>query len=144
MLPVILTIALAAAAQNPAAAPDEAARTDAALTRIRAALARPERLRISTRHRDLPEPTFRIEIRQHPYFTEVPFIWTFSGGGVPLTAPGLERMGGSQLPRSFGGGTDVLPLFTSLKRALDEHAAKADVQKALEEFCATHICVIPR
>src|SRR5437870_3501176 len=83
------------------AAPDGAARTDAALTRIRAALARPERLRISTRHRDLPEPTFRIEIRQHPYFTEVPFIWTFSGGGVPLTAPGLERMGGSQLPRSF-------------------------------------------
>ena len=94
--------------------------------------------------RELPKPTFRIEIHQHPYFTEVPFIWTFAGGGVPLTAPGLEHMGGSQLPQSFGGGTDVLPALASLKRALDEHAAKAEVQKAILEFCATHLCVLPR
>ncbi|HEV3140351.1 MAG TPA: hypothetical protein VGY57_07555, partial [Vicinamibacterales bacterium] len=124
----MLAIALAAAPQSPVPA-DEAARSDAQLTRIRAKLATPGRLRISTADRQLPEPTFRIEIHQHPYFTEVPFIWTFAGGGMPLTAPGLEHMGGSQLPRSFGGGTDVLPLFTSLKRALDERAAKADVQK---------------
>jgi hypothetical protein len=141
MLGILIVMALAAP-QSTAAA-DEAPRSDAALTRIRARLAKPERLHVST-ERELPEPTFRIEIRQHPYFTEVPYIWTFAGGGVPLTAPGLEHMGGSQLPQSFGGGTDVLPLFTSLKRALDEHAAKAEVQKAILEFCATHLCVLPR
>jgi len=130
------------AAQNPAPA-YEPAQADAALLRIRAKLAKPERLKIAP-DRDLPEPTFRIEIRQHPYFTEVPFIWTFSGGGVPFTAPGLEHTGATPAAGSVGGGTDVLPLFLSLKRALDEHSAKAEVQKALAEFCATHICVIPR
>ena len=139
--PALLALALAAAPQTPASA-GEPARSDAALTRIRARLAKPERLHVST-ERELPEPTFHIEIHQHPYFTEVPYIWTFGGGGVPLTAPGLEHMGGSMLPQSFGG-TDVLPLFKSLKRALDEHAAQAEVQKAILEFCATHICVLPR
>jgi|SRR5579862_615108 len=137
-------MALAAAPQSPAPAEDTAS-ADASLSRIRTKLATPPRLRLTPpTDRELPEPTFRIEIHEHPYFTEVPFIWTFSGGGTPLTAPGLEHMGGSQLPKSFGGGTDVLPLFASLKRALDEHAAKAEVQKAILEFCATHICVLPR
>ena len=140
--PALLAIALAAAPQNPAPS-DEASHSDAALSRIRARLAKPERLHVST-ERELPEPTFRVEIRQHPYFTEVPYIWTFAGGGVPLTAPGLEHMGGSMLPQSFGGGTDVLPALAALKRALDEHAAKAEVQKAILEFCATHLCVLPR
>ena len=136
--------------QNPAApaggsqsAADAQAQPDPSLNRIRVRLSRPERLHFAT-NRELPEPTFRIEIRQHPYFTEVPFIWTFQGGGMPITAPGIERMGGSMLPKSFGtGGTDILPLFVSLKHALDEHAARAEVQRAIVEFCATHLCVLP-
>ena len=141
MLGILIIMALAAP-QSPATA-DEAPKSDTSLTRIRTRLARPEQLHVST-ERELPEPTFRIEIHQHPYFTEVPYIWTFAGGGVPLTAPGLEHMGGSMLPQSFGGGTDVLPALASLKRALDEHKAKAEVQKAILEFCATHLCVLPR
>jgi len=127
-----------AAAQNPAP-PDEPAPPDAALTRIRAQLARPQRLKIAT-NRELPEPTFRIEIRQHPYFTEVPFVWTFPGGGVPLTAPGGAYTGGTPLVSSG----NLLPLFGALKHAIDQHAATAEVQKAIAEFCATHICVIPQ
>jgi len=148
--PALLAIALAGAPQNPAApsgGPDsagEAPASDATLDRISARLSRPARIHFTT-DQPLPEPTFRIEIRQHPYFTEVPFIWTFQGGGSPITAPGLEHMGGSMLPQSFGkGGTDILPLFGKLKHGLDEHAARAEVQKALAEFCATHICVMPR
>jgi hypothetical protein len=146
--PALLAIALAGTPQSPApsggqAAGDTAAQPDSSLSRIRARLSRPEKVHFAT-DRQLPEPTFRIEIRQHPYYTEVPFIWTFQGGGMPLTAPGLEHMGGSQLPHSFGSGSEILPLFTSLKRSLDEHAARAEVQKALAEFCATHICVLPR
>ena len=142
LAPVLLAIALAAGPQNPAGDSD-APKSGSSLSRIRVKLSQPERLHIATT-RELPEPTFRIEIHQHPYFTEMPFIWTFAGGGYALTAPGLEHMGGSQLPKSFGGGTDVLPLFMSLKRSLDERAAKAEMQKALAEFCATHICVLPR
>jgi hypothetical protein len=161
----LLAVALAAspqnlpapadAAQSAAAVRDDAPQSaeeqvtapvesDATLNRLAVRLSRPQRIHFTT-DQPLPEPTFRIEIRQHPYFTDVPFIWTFQGGGAPLTAPGLEHMGGSMLPQSFGkGGTDILPLFTSLKRGLDEHAARAEIQKALAEFCATHICVLPR
>ena len=151
--PVLLAIALAADPQNPAPPADGSAanppgssqvQTNPSLNRIRLRLSRPQRIHFTT-DQPLPEPTFRIEIRQHPYFTELPFIWTFQGGGAPMTAPGLEHMGGSMLPQSFGkGGTDILPLFTSLKRSLDEHAARTEVQKALAEFCASHLCVLPR
>jgi len=113
------------------------------MDRIRERVSRAPSLRIPT-NRELPQPTFRIEIREHPYFTEVPFVWSFAGGGYPLTAPGIERMGGSGLPKSFGGGTDILPLFTSLKRSIDRRAAKAEVEKAIAEFCATHSCANPR
>lgn len=139
-----LAIALAAGAQSLAPAAEVPhAPADASLDRIRERLSQTSWLRISP-DRDLPQPMFRIEIHEHPYFTERPLVWTFAGGGYPLTAPGLERMGGSGLPKSFGGGTDVLPLFTSLKRVLATRAAKAEVQKALEEFCAAHTCVTPR
>ncbi len=136
MLGILIIAALAAAPQSQAA--DEAPKPDASLTRIRTRLARPERLHVSV-ERELPEPTFRIEIHQHPYFTEYPFIWTFDSGGVPFGTPGFVRTG---TPLVSSG--NVLPLFTSLKRALDEHAAKAEVQKAILEFCATHLCVLPR
>ena len=126
------------AAQKPSPA-DEPAPADAALTRIRAKLARPERLKIAP-DRELPEPTFRIEIRQHPYFIEVPFVWTFSGGGVPLRPPDGAYTGGTPLVSSG----NLLPLFGALKHAIDQHAAPAEVQKAIAEFCATHICVIPQ
>jgi len=150
--PALLAIAIAGAPQAPAVPADGGqsvsetpVQSDASLNRIRLRISRPQRIHFAT-DQPLPEPTFRIEIRQHPYFTEMPFIWTFQGGGSPMTAPGLEHMGGSMLPQSFGnkGGTDILPLFTSLKRGLDEHAARAEVQKALAEFCATHLCVLPR
>jgi len=144
LAPTFLAIALAAGAQN-VAPTAEVPHTfgDASLDRIRERLSQTSWLRISP-DRELPHPMFRIEIHEHPYFTERPFVWTFAGGGYPLTAPGLERMGGSGLPKSFGGGNDILPMFTSLKRALDTRAARAEVQKALEEFCAAHSCVTPR
>jgi len=144
LAPTFLAIALAAGAQNVAPTAEVPHTSgDASLDRIRERLSQTSWLRISP-DRELPHPMFRIEIHEHPYFTERPFVWTFAGGGYPLTAPGLERMGGSGLPKSFGGGTDILPMFTSLKRALDTRAARAEVQKALEEFCATHTCVTPR
>jgi len=148
LVSVLLAIALAAPqtqGTSPDAAAMESQQSDAALARIRARLAKPDRLKI-TPDRDLPEPTFRIEIHQHPYFTEVPFIWTLgSVGGAPIANPGLAQMGLPSTPGgSFGGGTDILPLFRSLKRALDEHRALTEVQKAILEYCATHVCVIPQ
>ena len=141
--PAFLAIALAAAAQDPL--PDRVTpASNPSLNRIRARLSQPEPLHVRT-DRELPEPTFRVEIHQHPYYTDVPFIWTFAGGGYSLTAPGLEHMGGSPMPKAFGkSGNDVLPLFMKLKRALDERSAKVEVVKALEEFCASHACVLPK
>jgi hypothetical protein len=106
LAPTLLAIALSAGAQNVApAAQVPHTSGDASLDRIRERLSQTSWLRISP-DRELPQPMFRIEIHEHPYYTERPFVWTFAGGGYPLTAPGIERMGGSGLPKSFGGGTD--------------------------------------
>ena len=136
---VLFALALTAQDAAPPASHPAAAETDASLTRIRARLASPETVRLST-DRELPEPTFRVEIHQHPYFTEVPFVWTFAGGGVPFVPPHGDQIGGTPLVSSG----NMLPLFVSLKRALDERAARAEMQKAFAEFCETHVCVLPR
>ena len=55
----------------------------ASLRRIREKLAKPAASLVIKP--PTPEPTFKVEVQQHPYFTEIPFVWTFSGGGVPAT-----------------------------------------------------------
>src|SRR5262249_7846221 len=73
----VRALVLAGAPQN---APSDAAQPGASLARIRELLARrPPVLKITA-----PEPTYKVEVIQHPYFTTPPFVWTFAGGGVPL------------------------------------------------------------
>ena len=91
-----------------------------------------------------PEPTFKVEIQQHPYFTDIPFVWTFNGGGVPTTqrptGPGqpLITVG---VPIGGGGEGGVLPMLRALRSSLQERAAKDEVSRAIAEFCATHACL---
>lgn len=123
-----------------AAEPDPAApvETPESLTRIATALARPPRLRLDA---PLPEPTFRIEIQQHPYFTDIPFTWTFGGGGVPFTGTGAAAaasQGTTPLVQ-----VDALPILAAVRRAWTDRESRSireNVQRELAEFCATHGC----
>jgi hypothetical protein len=135
---VAQTLTVAIALQASSAPPPSA--SDALLARIREALAKgPPRLRITT-----PEPTYRVEIREHPYFRDLPMTWSFAGGGVPTTE---RRVDGSTpvisvgVPIGGGGDAGVLPMLRALRAKLGEHAAREEVSRAIAEFCATHACV---
>lgn len=135
MLAVLLALALAAAAEEPPAT----TALPVSLDRIRDGLQRKPVLRINA---PAPEPpTFRVEIIEHPYFHAQPKPWDYGGGGfassAPSATPGAPPPGG-RAP----GGSDVLPLFTKAKHALDEHAARREVQQAILEFCAQYSCVL--
>jgi hypothetical protein len=137
MLELVMALALAGADQDAAAAPA----ASASLDRIRAALARTPALRV-----DAPPPppatTYRVEIIEHPFFTEIPYEWNFAtGGGFPSSAPSATP--GAPPPLSHvAGGTDILPLFGKVKHAFAERAAQREVQQTVAEFCATHSCVL--
>jgi hypothetical protein len=114
---------------------------DASLRRIRAALAKPAPTLVV--RPPAPQPTFKVTIQQHPYFVERPFVWTFAGGGTPTTqrptGPGqpLITVG---VPIGGGGEGGVLPMLRAAKSALQEHAARDEVERAMAEFCAAHSC----
>jgi len=93
------------------------------------------------------QPTFRVEVKQHrPNFMEEMFPpGSFDGGPVPPR--GLY--GYEQQRRLFPNSTsalftiDVLPVFRALvsaigdaRRANAATAARAEVQRAMAEFCA--------
>lgn len=133
----VLALLLGAEPQS-AAGPDPAApiQTPESLKRIATALAEPPRLRLDAPR---PEPTFRVEIQQHPYFTEIPFTWTFGGGGVPFTGASAGASSGTTPLVQV----DVLPILAAVRRAWTERESRAireDVQRELAEFCATHGC----
>ncbi len=116
-----------AQAQAPASA---AAQDEATLNRIRAALAREPSIHVTP-----PEPTFRVTVREHPYYKEKPWTWDFDGGGVPLSAPQMGPPGSPALVT-----VDVLPWIRRAIRSRERHAAEDEVRRALAEFCATHAC----
>lgn len=132
---LLLAIAMQSAADAPAT-------DEASLRRIREKLAKPAPSLVVKA--PTPEPTFKIEVQQHPYFTELPFVWTFNGGGVPTTqgptGPGqpLITVG---VPIGGGGEGGVLAALRSLRNSLQERAAKDEVSRAIAEFCATHACL---
>ena len=108
-LALLLGVEPQSAAEAERAAPVQ---TPESVKRIAAALAIPPRLQI---HAPLPEPTFRVEVQQHPYFADRPFTWNFGGGGTSRSTP---------RPPSAGSGTpplfqiDLLPIVRAAKRAL--------------------------
>ena len=116
------------------AADAPAAATQASLNRIREALSKPAGLRVT-----VPEPTFRVEVRAHPYFTEIPWTWDFGGGGAP--APLVPRALGQSTPPLIA--IDLLQIgraVASARRAHAERAAEDEVRHELAEFCSTHAC----
>lgn len=131
--PLIVTLALGASPQDAAPVPAPKPANDAALNRIRERLrtapAAPLRVTLPE-----PEPTFRVHIQEHPYFTEQPTTWDFGGGGVPFTAPGAGA--GSQPLASV----DLLAVGRGIKKAIAKREAAEEVRRAMEEFCATHRC----
>ena len=135
MLALLLALTLAGdqdAAPAPAALP-------VSLDRIRASLARQPALRITP---PPPPATFRVEVIEHPFFADIPFEWNFAtGGGFASSAPSATP--GAPPPLGHvNGGSDILPLFGHMKRALAERAARREVQQTVAEFCATHSCVL--
>jgi len=133
-----IAAALALVLDQSAAAPAD---DSASLRRIRAALAKPASTLVVKA--PPPEPTYRVEILQHPYFTEIPFVWTFAGGGVPTTqtpaGPGQPLISVG-VPIGAGGDEGVLPMLRAIKRSLDERGAHGEVSRAIAEFCAAHGC----
>ncbi len=127
---LLFSMLLAAGPQAPAPVDRHAPSDSAALQRIAAALAQPVRLKIT-----VPQPTFHVEIREHPYFREAPYMWNFGGGGVPTGAPSATGTGTPPLVQ-----VDVLPLLRNAVHALSERAAEREVQGEVAAFCATHAC----
>jgi hypothetical protein len=121
---------LAISAQTAEAAGRTTVVTDETLRRIAAAVAAPAPVRITT-----PVPTFRTEIRQHPWFTDVPHTWDFGGGGSPTAAPQAGRPATPALV-----SVDVLPFLRAARTAWTERGAREEVSKAIAEFCVTHEC----
>jgi len=107
--------------------------TQTSLIRIRETLSKPAGLRVT-----VPEPTFRVEMRAHLYFTEIPWTWDFGGGGA---APVVTRTVGQSTPPLIA--IDLLPIGRALanaRRAHAERAAHDEVRHALADFCSTHAC----
>lgn len=107
------------------------------LDRIRRGLQQKPALRVSAP----PEPTFKVQVIQHPYFFDIPYTWTFGAGGVPSTAPSPVYTGGNPTTPPLVKA-EAWPLVTAAKQALAEHAAQRDVQQAMLEFCAQYSCVL--
>ena len=92
------------------------------------------------------QPTFRVEVKEHrPNFMEMFPPGSFDGGPVP--PGGLYAY--EQQRRLFPNSTpalftiDVLPVFRTLVNAIGDArranaatAARAEVQRAMAEFCA--------
>ncbi len=135
MLAPLVALALAASPQE---APPPQTSWPVSLEHIRAGLQRTPTLRVTA---PPPEPTFRTEIVQHPYFIEIPQTWTFGGGGYASSAPSAAPGAPSPLGH-VEGGTDILPLFARIPHALAERAARREVQQAMAEFCARYSCVL--
>lgn len=134
MLAALLALALAAAAEEPPAT----TALPVSLDRIREGLQRKPVLRIAPP----PQPaTFRVEIIEHPYFHAEPKPWDYRGGGFASSAPSATPGAPPPLGR-VQGGSDILPIFAKAKHALDEHAARREVQQAIAEFCAQYSCVL--
>jgi hypothetical protein len=133
----LLLLALGASGQDAGRVPAAGLLEDeAALSRIRSALARPAGLRIEW---PCQPPTFRVQVQAHPFFTERPWRWDFSGGGVPPTvsrsAPSIPFVGTPPLI-----AFDVLPLIRAARKAHTDREAVTEMRRALEEFCSTHQC----
>ena len=115
----ILALALSPSPQT--AASQETDGVGVSLARVRELLTRrAPALKITT-----PEPTYKVEVIQHPYFTTTPFVWTFAGGGVPIGGGGDEGLGAA---------------VRAIKRKFDERGAREEVSRAIAAFCATHEC----
>ena len=135
MLTLLFALALASPAQE---APADTPALPVSLDRIKAGLQRAPTLRIDA---PPPEPTYRVKIVQHPYFLEVPFTWTFAGGGVPSSAPSVMPTSGIPWTPPLVQ-TDALPALKAARRALAERAARREVQQTIQEFCAQYTCVL--
>jgi hypothetical protein len=125
-----------------AAEPPPASSTPVSVERVRAGLERPATLIV-----DLPAPaaTFRVEITKHPYFTELPPLDFGTGPRGPDLPDWIPHQPlpqvGSAPPVA---GVDLLALARAVhrkwaaeRRAGAERAAREEVQRALQEFCAT-------
>jgi hypothetical protein len=107
--------------------------------RIREALARPVRLKLTV---PPPVPDFSVEIQERRSFPDLP-PWTFRSGPTP--PPWSMPTSGFTTPSLFS--VDLLSMGRSVGNAVRgaqhdhaEHAAQQEVQEALRIFCATHDC----
>jgi hypothetical protein len=117
---IVLTLALLAQLGSASSETPATTRLPISLSHIRQALAKPARLHITP---PAEPPTYRVAIREHPFFTEKPHKWDFGSGGY---AP---RYHGQQVMPSF-----TPPLFT-----VDLLRVARSAVKAIEE-CAAQVC----
>jgi hypothetical protein len=133
----ILALALSPSPQT--AASQETDGVGVSLARVRELLTRrAPALKITT-----PEPTYKVEVIQHPYFTTTPFVWTFAGGGVPTMqrrTDGATPLISIGVPIGGGGDEGLGAAVRAIKRKFDERGAREEVSRAIAAFCATHEC----
>ena len=108
------------------------------VAQVRARLARPAPLQTSLL--ELPRPTFRVEVREHPYWTDEPVAWNFTMPPMsPLVPP--RSLGEPGIGTTAAGvGFDPRSAIAAARHALRERAARKEVQKAVAEFCAVIGC----
>jgi hypothetical protein len=95
---IALALTLLAQGPSPSSEAPSPMRLPVSLTHIREALAKQTWLQITV---PPEQPTYRLEIREHPFFKEKPYKWDFGGGGY---AP--------RYPVQQGTPSSTPPLFT--------------------------------
>jgi len=150
---LVALLAAAMCAQQPAATePGEHGEhpLPVSVARIRAALERPQALRLTVADR---KPDFRVDIRERQFAEDLLGRLDFRSGPVP---PGglyafeqRQRIGPPGLGQPLIS-VDLLGIAQGLhsavanaRRSSAERAAREEVQRALAEFCAVHDCTPP-
>lgn len=140
-LTLLLTVVTAAAATaSPIGDQDDAPAltSPASLARIGKQLAQPAGLQIV-----LPNdttPTFRVEVREHLYWTDEPLVNLFKV--PPMSALAPPRSPGEPGFGATGGGVGVDPYaaIAGVRHFFQRRAAQKEVREVLAELCALTTC----
>jgi len=144
----VLASALVAMLALQAAQPETTGDLPVSVDRVRAGLARPPAIVINP---PMPTVHFRVEVKEHQYFTELPPIDFGTGPRGPELPFWMPRGPIPQVGTTPAlAGVDLLALgrglakrISAARRASAEQAAREEVQRALREFCATsHECEV--
>lgn len=137
LLMAVTAVAAAAPPIGDADDPPAPLTSPASLARIARQLAQPTGLQIA-----LPKetsPTFRVEVREHLYWTDDPPVNLFKV--PPMSALAPPRSPGEPGAGAGGGvGFDPYAAIAGVRHFFQRRAAEKEVREVLAELCAVTAC----